>query len=153
MTLAILSRLARARWWIDGARETAAADALRARLDVRGRSLEQPVGELSGGNQQKVVIARWLLRDCDVLLFDEPTRGIDVAAKAAVHALLHELAAKGKAIVVVSSEIDELMAVCDRIGVMSDGRLVETFGRGAWSESAILAAAFSGYAAAREVAG
>jgi ribose transport system ATP-binding protein len=119
---------------------------------VRGRSLDQPAGELSGGNQQKVVIARWLLRDCDVLLFDEPTRGIDVAAKAAVHALLHELAMAGKGILVVSSEIDELMAVCDRIGVMSDGRLVETFARGTWSEAAILAAAFSGYAAAQEAA-
>jgi len=152
MTLAVLRRLARARWWIDPGRETAAAATMRDRLDVRGRSLEQPVGELSGGNQQKVVIARWLLRDCDVLLFDEPTRGIDVAAKAAVHALLHELAGRGKAIVVVSSEIDELLAVCDRIGVMSDGRLVETFVRGAWSEAAILAAAFSGYAGAHEVA-
>jgi ribose transport system ATP-binding protein len=148
MTLTVLRRLTRARWWIDAGRETAAAEALRVRLDVRGRSLDQPAGELSGGNQQKVVIARWLLRDCEVLLFDEPTRGIDVAAKAAVHALLHELAAAGKAIVVVSSEIDELIAVCDRIGVMSDGRLVETFARGAWSEAAILAAAFSGYAAA-----
>jgi ribose transport system ATP-binding protein len=152
MTLGVLRRLARARWWIDAERETAAAEALRVRLDVRGRSLDQPAGELSGGNQQKVVIARWLLRDCDVLLFDEPTRGIDVAAKAAVHALLHDLATAGKAIVVVSSEIDELMAVCDRIGVMSDGRLVETLARGAWSEAAILAAAFSGYAAAQGAA-
>ena len=95
----------------------------------RSRSSSR-VDELSGGNQQKALIGRWLLRDPDVLLVDEPTRGIDVGAKHAVHAALRDLAARGKALVVVSSELPELMALCDRIAVLSDGRLVATFDRG-----------------------
>jgi ribose transport system ATP-binding protein len=146
MTLAQLPALARRRAWINRDREDRAAAALHQRLQVHSRSLEQPASELSGGNQQKVVIARWLLRDCDVLLFDEPTRGIDVAAKLAVYRLLQELAARGKALVVVSSELGELMALCNRIGVMSAGRLVATYARGEWTEERITAAAFEGYA-------
>lgn len=150
VTLAAWRAFAKAGWWMDDAREHAAASRLGARLDVRAHSLDQPAGELSGGNQQKVVIARWLLRDCDVLLFDEPTRGIDVAAKVAVYRVLNELAAAGKAVVVVSSELPELMALCDRIAVLSDGRLVATFARGEWTEEAIVAAAFSAYAGRRD---
>ena len=119
---------------------------IRDSLDVRSRGVEQPVGELSGGNQQKVVIGRWLLCDCDVLLVDEPTRGIDVAAKAGVHRALADLAARGTALVVVSSELEELMAICDRIAVLSAGRLVATFARDAFTEEALLAAAFSEHA-------
>jgi ribose transport system ATP-binding protein len=150
VTLATLRAFVRQGWWIDDEHEAGAAEELRVRLDVRSRSVDQPAGELSGGNQQKVVIARWLLRDCDVLLFDEPTHGIDVAAKVAVYRLLNELAAGGKALVVVSSELPELMALCDRIAVISDGRLVSTFARGEWTEEAIVAAAFSEYAGRRE---
>ena len=145
VSLATLGRFRRGAW-IDRPAEAAAVDALCARLDVRCRSTEQLAGELSGGNQQKVVLARWLLRDCEVLLVDEPTRGVDVAAKRAVHDVLRGLAARGRAIVVVSSELPELLELCDRIAVMSDGRLVSTFARGSWSEAAILEAAFSGYA-------
>ena len=152
MTLAVLPSFVRRRLWIDDAREARAADEQRIRLGVRSHSLDQPAGELSGGNQQKVVIARWLLRDCDVLLVDEPTRGIDVAAKTAVHHVLNELAARGKALVVVSSELLELMALCDRIAVMSAGRLVATFARGEWSEEAIVAASFSEYAGRGDLA-
>jgi ribose transport system ATP-binding protein len=95
-----------------------------------------------------VVIGRWLLRGagCDVLLVDEPTRGIDVAAKAGVHRALADLAARGAALVIVSSELDELMAICDRIAVLSAGRLAATFERDAFTEDALLAAAFSEYA-------
>lgn len=146
MTLAGLTDLARGRCWIDDEREARAADDLRLRLEVRSHSIDQPAGELSGGNQQKVVIARWLLRDCDVLLFDEPTRGIDVAAKIAVYGLLNELADRGKALVIVSSELSELTALCDRIAVLSAGRLVALFKRPDWSEEAILEAAFGDHA-------
>jgi len=146
MSLASLPAFARRAWWVDQDRETRAASDLRSRLDVRSHSLDQRADELSGGNQQKVVVARWLLRDCDVLLFDEPTRGIDVGARIAVYRILNELAARGKALVVVSSEIPELLALCDRIAVMSAGRLVATFTRGNFSEELILAAAFSEYA-------
>jgi ribose transport system ATP-binding protein len=134
------------RWWIDAAQEHRIAEDLRLRLDVRSQSVEQPVAELSGGNQQKVVIARWLLRDCDVLLLDEPTRGIDVSAKRAIHGQIAALAAQDKALVVVSSELSELMAVCDRILVLSAGRVTGSFTRDDWSEDLVMAAAFAGYA-------
>jgi ribose transport system ATP-binding protein len=134
------------RWWIDAAQEHRIAEDLRRRLDVRSRSVEQPVAELSGGNQQKVVIARWLLRDCDVLLLDEPTRGIDVGAKRAIHGQIAELAAQDTAVIVVSSELSELMAVCDRILVLSAGRVTGSFTRDDWSEDLVMAAAFAGYA-------
>ncbi|MGZ4971478.1 MAG: ATP-binding cassette domain-containing protein, partial [Limisphaerales bacterium] len=101
--------------------------------------------ELSGGNQQKVVIARWLARDCDILLFDEPTRSIDVAAKDTIYELLRGLAARGKAVVIVSSELVELMALCARIAVMSDGRIAAEFLPGEWSQEKITKAAFSSY--------
>ena len=78
--------------------------------------------ELSGGNQQKVVLARWLLRDCRVLLLDEPTRGVDVGAKAEIYRLVHALAGGGLAVVMVSSELAELAGLCDRILVVADGR-------------------------------
>ena len=84
--------------------------------------IEQPVDQLSGGNQQKVVFARWLHRDCDVLLLDEPTRGVDIGARADIYAQMDKLAAAGKALLMVSSDLRELMSVCDRIGVMSAGQ-------------------------------
>jgi ribose transport system ATP-binding protein len=144
-TLATLPRHSRHGGWLDVGAETDTTSQLSRRLDVRSASVEQPVSELSGGNQQKVVISRWLARDCGVLLFDEPTRGIDVAAKDMIYQLLRELAAQGKAIVFVSSELAELMAVCDRILVMSAGRIVEEFLPGQWTQEAITHAAFSGY--------
>jgi ribose transport system ATP-binding protein len=115
------------------------------RLETRRQSLGQPVAELSGGNQQKVLIARWLLRGPRVLLFDEPTRGIDVGSRALIYHLLNELADEGKAIVLSSSDLDELLLLCDRIGVLSAGRLVEVFERETWSREALSAAAFRGY--------
>ncbi|CAK9888576.1 MULTISPECIES: sugar ABC transporter ATP-binding protein [Pseudomonas] len=116
-----------------------------AAMRIRSSSPEQVVGELSGGNQQKVVIGRWLERDCTVLLFDEPTRGIDVGAKFDIYGLLAELARQGKALVVVSSDLRELMLICDRIGVLSAGRLIDTFERDSWTQDQLLAAAFAGY--------
>lgn len=130
------------------AKERAAAVEMGRRARIKCDSIDQPVEQLSGGNQQKVVIGRWLLRDPEVILFDEPTRGVDVAAKFAVYQLIDELTARGKGVVVVSSETEELMLICDRIAVMSAGRLVETFDRGAWTETNLLAAAFRGYAKA-----
>lgn len=92
-------------------------------LGIRTPSDTQDVRLLSGGNQQKVVIAKWLLRDCDVLIFDEPTRGIDVGAKSEIYALLEDLAAQGRAIIVISSELPEVMRLSHRIAVMCEGRL------------------------------
>ena len=149
ITLTALRHMARRRgWWLSPRTERDRAAEWAERLSVRCHSLEQRVAELSGGNQQKVVIARWLMRDCAVLIFDEPTRGIDIGAKFEIHGLLDALAKAGKAIVMVSSDLRELMAVCDRIAVMSAGRLVETLPRGQWSENRILSAALSGYTSA-----
>ena len=129
--------------WIRPRAERALAERHLAALRVRCDGPGQPVGELSGGNQQKVVIARWLERDRPVLLFDEPTRGIDVGAKFEIYQLMGAQARQGRALVVVSSDLRELMLLCDRIGVMSAGRMAGIFERGAWSQDTLLAAAFS----------
>jgi ribose transport system ATP-binding protein len=92
-------------------------------LRIRLASPEQPARNLSGGNQQKVVLAKWLERNCEVLLFDEPTRGIDVGAKVEIYRLINDLAAAGKAILLISSELPEVLGMCDRILVMHEGRL------------------------------
>ena len=131
---------------VDGRREAALATRQIDAMRIRSAGPAQPVSELSGGNQQKVVIGRWLARDCSVLLFDEPTRGIDVGAKFDIYALMGALAREGRALVVVSSDLRELMSICDRIGVMSAGRMTGLFERGAWTQDALLAAAFAGYA-------
>jgi len=103
-------------------------------LTIRTPGDRQEVRLLSGGNQQKVVIAKWLLRDCDILIFDEPTRGIDVGAKAEIYRLLKELAAAGKAIIVISSELPEVLRLSHRIAVMCEGRLTGILPGGASQE-------------------
>ncbi|MFH1716286.1 MAG: sugar ABC transporter ATP-binding protein [Planctomycetota bacterium] len=133
--------------WLDRQRERSVAGRFIDSLSIRCSSSEQYVGELSGGNQQKVVIAKWIYRDCDILIFDEPTRGIDVGAKFEIYRMLAELAGKGKAIILVSSDLKELMAVCDRIMVVSAGRIAAQFEPDQWSEEKIMAAAFSEYTA------
>jgi len=133
--------------WLNRPRERSTAEKFVERLSVRCSSSEQLVGQLSGGNQQKVVIAKWMYRDCDVLIFDEPTRGIDVGAKFEIYRMLGELAGKQKAIIFVSSDLKELMAVCDRIVVVSAGRIAGQFEPDRWSEEEIMAAAFSEYTA------
>ena len=90
------------------------------RIKVTGQ--EQEVGSLSGGNQQKVVIAKWLTRDSDILIFDEPTRGIDVGAKNEIYKLMNKLAAEGKSIIMISSEMTEILRMSDRIVVMCEGK-------------------------------
>jgi ribose transport system ATP-binding protein len=93
------------------------------RLSIKTPSLEQLLRNLSGGNQQKVVIAKWLIRNCDILIFDEPTRGIDVGAKSEIYTLMNELTREGKSIIMISSELPEILRMSDRIIVMSEGRL------------------------------
>lgn len=97
------------------------------RLDLRAASLSQNVGTLSGGNQQKVVIAKWLAMEPNVIILDEPTKGIDIGSKAAVHSFMGELAAQGLSVIMVSSEIPEVMGMSDRIVVMREGRIVDVF--------------------------
>jgi ribose transport system ATP-binding protein len=129
--------------WLQRAREIKIVNALIQRLSVRCHSMEQNVGTLSGGNQQKVIVSRWLHRNCDVLLLDEPTRGVDVGARADIYAELEQMAQSGKALLMVSSDLRELMQMADRIGVMSNGKLVNIFERGHWTEKSLLAAAFN----------
>jgi len=112
-------------------------------LGIKTPSVAQPVRLLSGGNQQKVVIAKWLLRDCDILFFDEPTRGIDVGAKAEIYKLLNALAAQGKAIVVISSELPEILRLSHRIVVMCEGRLTGELSAHEASQDAIMQLATS----------
>lgn len=99
-----------------------AAEEYNAKLRTKTPSMQQKLRNLSGGNQQKVVIARWLLRDSDIFIFDEPTRGIDIGAKSEIYTLIEQLAADGKAVIVISSELAEIQRVCDRVIVMCEGR-------------------------------
>ncbi|MGA9579737.1 MAG: ATP-binding cassette domain-containing protein, partial [Terrimicrobiaceae bacterium] len=110
-------------------------------LDLRATSLSQEVGTLSGGNQQKVVIGKWLATEPQVIILDEPTKGIDVASKAAVHALMRELAASGAAILMVSSELPEILGMSDRVIVMRQGRIVDRFDRPGLTAETLAAAA------------
>jgi ribose transport system ATP-binding protein len=131
-----------------GAMSDTAADARLRQLDVRAPSYGGEVGSLSGGNQQKVIIGRWLARDPNVLIFCEPTRGVDVAAKASIYRIMRELAARGRAILLVSSDLAEIIGVSDRILVMRGGRIVGECRAGA-SEEEVMALAV-GHGAGRE---
>jgi rhamnose transport system ATP-binding protein len=128
-------------WFLKRPSEQAATRALGNRLSVKAAHWEQRLAELSGGNQQKVVIAKWLATKPKVIILDEPTKGIDVGSKAAVHDFIGELAGEGLAVILVSSELPEMMGLADRILVMHEGRIVEEFARGEWSAEEIVAAA------------
>jgi rhamnose transport system ATP-binding protein len=121
-TLASLDRVAR-RGVIDVARERGVAEKAVRELAVKTTSIEAPVESLSGGNQQKVALARWLTTDPAILILDEPTQGVDVGAKAEIHAIINRLADRGAAVVLISSELPEVLAISDRIAVMRDGTI------------------------------
>jgi ABC-type sugar transport system ATPase subunit/ribose/xylose/arabinose/galactoside ABC-type transport system permease subunit len=123
--LAVLRQLAHV--WLTRRPEAERTEAAVRALSVRLRSIEQPAGTLSGGNQQKIIVGRWLERQPSVLILDEPTRGIDIAAKAEMHGLLRRLADEGRAIVLISSDLPEVLAQSDRIGVFRQGRLAGLF--------------------------
>jgi len=112
-----------------------------SRLDLRAASLDQDIGNLSGGNQQKVVIAKWLATEPRVIILDEPTKGIDIGSKAAVHEFMSELAAKGLAIIMVSSELPEILGMSDRVIVMRDGRIAGEFDRDEMNAEVLVRAA------------
>ena len=123
-----------------------------ASLRVKLRNVRQPVRELSGGNQQKVAFARLLASGAEVLLLDEPTRGIDVGSRGELHALLRRRAAEGACVVVVSSHLPELLAVCDRIAVMRQGRLQPARAVSEWTQESLLSAALHCGLGAEDVA-
>ncbi|MBD9373896.1 sugar ABC transporter ATP-binding protein [Rhizobium sp. ARZ01] len=128
VTLPSLARTSRS-GFLRMAEEFKLAREYTSRLDLRAAALDQDVGTLSGGNQQKVVIAKWLATKPKVIILDEPTKGIDIGSKAAVHAFMSELAAQGLSVIMVSSEIPEIMGMSDRVIVMREGRMVGQFNR------------------------
>lgn len=99
------------------------------KLDVRCQSADQLSQMLSGGNQQKIVLARWLMRDCDVLILDEPTRGIDIGSKTEIYKLINTIAKKGKAVILISSELNEILGLCDRVIVLHEGKITGELGK------------------------
>ena len=135
--LANLDGVAR-RGIVDEGRETEVAETYRKQLRIRTPSVFQKVMNLSGGNQQKVVLAKWLFTDPDVLILDEPTRGIDVGAKYEIYSIINDLSAAGKGVVMISSEMPELLGMCDRIYVMNEGRFVGELTADQASQEAIM---------------
>jgi inositol transport system ATP-binding protein len=126
-------------WFIDERREEALIDEFRRQLSIRMAGPDQPAGLLSGGNQQKIVLARWLALRPKILIVDEPTRGIDVGSKVEVHNLLIEMAKSGIAVIVVSSELPEILAVSDRIVTMREGRVTGEIGRAEATQEILMA--------------
>jgi ABC-type sugar transport system ATPase subunit len=141
MTFAVLKRIASRLGFIQQKREDELVDQYVKYLNVRMRDSSQTVRELSGGNQQKVVIAKWLLTESEVLILDEPTRGVDVGAKAEVYKLINELAKQGKAILMISSELPEILQLSDRVYVMCDGHITAEFNRDELDSRRIMMAA------------
>ena len=133
-----------ARWgWLDLARQKRQAEKIARALSLKSRTPHQPVNTLSGGNQQKVALARLLHQDADILLLDEPTRGIDIGSKAIVYQTIADCAARGKAVLMISSYLPELFGLCDRLAVMSRGRMSEIRPIGEWTPELVMQAAIA----------
>jgi ribose transport system ATP-binding protein len=133
------------RWgWLSISRQRKQAEAQAKSLSVRARDVKQPVASLSGGNQQKIALARLLHQDAEVLLLDEPTRGIDIGSKAMVYQTIAECAEKGKAVLMISSYLPELFGMCDRLAVMSRGRLSEARPINEWTPESVMQTAIGG---------
>ena len=139
-SLAILQKISTF-GWLDAARERSIAEAFVKRLGIKTSSLDAAVGDLSGGNQQKVAVARWLATEPAVLILDEPTQGVDIGAKAEIHRLMSELAGRGLAILMISSELPEILGMSDRIAVMHAGTVVKVLDRSEATQEKILALA------------
>ncbi len=124
---------------LDKRREAQVAEQYRAAMAIRTPGVFQKVVNLSGGNQQKVVLSKWLFTDPQVLILDEPTRGIDVGAKFEIYAIMNDLAAQGRGVVMISSEMPELLGMCDRIYVMNEGRIVGELSRAEATQERVMA--------------
>ena len=146
VTVSTLGRFARL-GFLDSGDERRRATEVTQSLDVRPGGVDRLVRLLSGGNQQKVVLARWLLRECRVLLLDEPTRGVDVGARAEIYAVVRALADSGVAVVVVSSEVEEVLGLADRVLVVREGRVVHEGPAHEIDESRVLDLVMEGSAA------
>ena len=124
---------------IDRKKETKYSKDYVDALNIKTPSIEQKVMYLSGGNQQKVVLSKWLMSDSEVIIMDEPTRGIDVGAKKEIYDIINDMASQGKGIIVVSSESEEVMGICDRIIVMCEGRITGELKKEEFSQERIAA--------------
>ncbi len=123
---------------IDEQSEIKTAEEFKRKLHIKTPTISQETGKLSGGNQQKVVLSKWIFSDPDILLLDEPTRGIDVGAKYEIYTIIRELAADGKAIVLISSELPELLGMCDRVYAMNKGRITGELGKHELSQERLM---------------
>jgi putative multiple sugar transport system ATP-binding protein len=123
---------------IDDEKEIEVARDYTAKLAVKCSGIEQEIGNLSGGNQQKVLLAKWMFADPDVLILDEPTRGIDVGAKYEIYKIINDLVAQGKSVLIISSELPEVLGMCDRIYVLNEGKVVGEFAKQDASQEAIM---------------
>ena len=123
---------------VDEHGERQVAEGYRKSMNIKAPTVFEPVGKLSGGNQQKVVLSKWIFAGPEVLILDEPTRGIDVGAKYEIYTVIDRLAAEGKAVVFISSELPELLGMCDRIYTMAAGRLTGEFSRAEASQEALM---------------
>ena len=137
ISLASLPRFARL-GLVGGAAERANAEAQRASLRIKAPDVATRTGSLSGGNQQKVVLGKWLCMAPKVMIFDEPTRGIDVGSKSEIYALMRALADRGVAILMISSDMEEVIGVSDRVAVMHEGAITGVLGRDELSEAAVM---------------
>jgi ribose transport system ATP-binding protein len=131
--------------FIDNSLEREATEKQVNEMNIKTPSIHQKTLHLSGGNQQKLLIGKWLYRDSEVFIFDEPTRGIDVGAKYEIYLLLWKLAAMGRGIIMVSSDLPELMGVCHRIAVFSDGKITGELDRKDFDPEAILSLSYKEY--------
>jgi putative multiple sugar transport system ATP-binding protein len=125
---------------IDTDKENAVAEEYKDKLRTKTPSVQQNVGNLSGGNQQKVLLSKWMFADPEVLILDEPTRGIDVGAKYEIYCIMNDLVAQGKSVIMISSEMPELLGMCDRIYVMNEGKMVAEMPAAEATQEKIMAA-------------
>jgi putative multiple sugar transport system ATP-binding protein len=137
ITLSALGKVSK-RGIVDEHEERQVSEGFRKSMNNKAPTVFEPVGKLSGGNQQKVVLSKWIFAGPEVLILDEPTRGIDVGAKFEIYTVIDKLAAEGKAVVFISSELPELLGMCDRIYTMAAGRLTGEFSRAEASQESLM---------------
>jgi putative multiple sugar transport system ATP-binding protein len=138
ITLSNLKKISK-RFVVNENHEKTISETYRSKLNIKSSSIHQQTGNLSGGNQQKVVLSKWIFTEPDVLILDEPTRGIDVGAKYEIYSIIQQMANDGKSIVVISSELPEILGICDRVYVMNEGKIVGEMDRIDASQENIMA--------------
>ncbi|MPN50523.1 Ribose import ATP-binding protein RbsA [bioreactor metagenome] len=137
-TLSSLRKVEKAPGWIDKKKDISVTEQILKQLSTKYGSMEDDVSSLSGGNQQKVALAKWLAADCECIILDEPTRGVDVGAKVEIYKNINVLAAQGTAIIMISSEMEEIIGMCDRAIIMRQGRVVGELQKDELSENNLI---------------